>query len=152
MIKLNRTDADDSDFTALVKQLDAELAIIDGEEHSFYSQFNKIDNLRFVIVAYNDENPIGCGAMKEYSKDAMEIKRMFVTPGRRNKGIASKILIELENWARELSYSRCVLETGVRQPDAIALYRKNGYMPIPNWGQYIGLENSVCFEKSFTTE
>jgi GNAT superfamily N-acetyltransferase len=53
----------------------------------------------------------------------------------------------LENWAREMSYSRCVLETGIRQPDAIALYKKNSYTLIPNYGQYIGVENSLCFEK-----
>jgi GNAT superfamily N-acetyltransferase len=72
---------------------------------------------------------------------------MFVSPGSRNKGIASKILSELENWASELSYTKCVLETGKRQPEAVGLYKKNGYKLIPNYGQYTGVENSVCFEK-----
>ena len=62
-------------------------------------------------------------------------------------GIATQILTELEKWATELSFKKCVLETGKKQPEAIALYIKNGYKIIPNYGQYEGVENSVCFEK-----
>lgn len=142
-----RTNSDNRDFIELVKLLDAELAIADGEDHVFYSQFNKIDKIRYVILAYENEKPVGCGAIKDYGENAMEIKRMFVSPARRNKGIASKILSELEIWASELSYNKCILETGKRQPDAIGLYKKNGYKRIPNYGQYTGVENSVCFEK-----
>ncbi len=68
-------------------------------------------------------------------------------PGSRGKGIASKILAELEIWATELFYEKCILETGKKQPEAIALYKKNGYNIIPNYGQYAGVENSLCFEK-----
>jgi len=150
MIRIVRTNSDDKDFRNLVRLLDEELAIIDGEEHSFYSQFNKIENIRYVVLAFEDDKPIGCGAIKEFGQEAMEIKRMYVSPESRNKGLASKILIELESWARELNYPKCILETGIRQPDAIALYRKNGYRQISNWGQYVGVENSVCFEKSIT--
>ena len=147
MVKLIRTDSRNLDFTELVKLLDADLAVKDGEDHSFYSQFNKIDNIRYVVVAYEDEKPSGCGAIKEFGADTMEIKRMFVNPESRRKGIAMKILSELENWALELSYTRCILETGKRQPDAIGLYKKTGYRSIPNYGQYAGVKNSVCFEK-----
>jgi len=147
MIRIVRTDCYDQDFLDLVRALDSELAIIDGEEHSFYSQFNKIDNIRYVVIAYQDDEPVGCGAMKDYEGEAMEIKRMYVSPGSRNKGIASKILSELEAWSGEMNYAKCILETGIRQPDAIRLYKKNGYHQIPNWGQYVGVENSVCFEK-----
>lgn len=142
-----RTNSDNRDFIKLVKLLDAELAIADGEDHIFYSQFNKIDKIRYVIVVYENDIPVGCGAIKEFEGNAMEIKRMFVSPAYRNKGIGSKILSELEEWASELSCNKCVLETGKRQPDAIALYKKNGYLPISNYGQYRGVENSVCFEK-----
>jgi len=147
MIRIVRTNSEDQDFIKLVSMLDSELAIIDGEEHSFYSQFNKIDNIRYVVIAFEDDMPVGCGAIKAYGREVMEIKRMYVLPGSRNKGLASKILAELENWARELNYPKCILETGIRQPDAIALYKKNGYRQIPNWRQYKGVENSVCFEK-----
>jgi GNAT superfamily N-acetyltransferase len=130
-----------------VKLLDADLAIRDGEDNVFYSQFNKIDNIRYVVLAYENEKPVGCGAIKEHASKTMEVKRMFVSSGNRNKGIASKILSELENWACELSYTKCILETGKRQPEAIGLYKKNGYKLIPNYGQYAGVENSVCLEK-----
>ena len=72
---------------------------------------------------------------------------MYVRENQRGKGIATTILQELEKWAHKLSYEKCILETGIKQPEAIALYRKNGYNIIPNYGQYLNIENSVCFEK-----
>jgi GNAT superfamily N-acetyltransferase len=147
MIQLVRTSSENPDFILLVKLLDADLEIKDGNEHAFYSQFNKIDKIKFALVAYEDQLPVGCGAIKEFSSEAVEVKRMFTLPERRGKGIATSILSELETWAKELSYKKCVLETGKRQPDAIAVYTRNGYSIIPNYGQYAGVENSVCFEK-----
>jgi GNAT superfamily N-acetyltransferase len=147
MTKIIRTDSDNHDFIELVRRLDADLAERDGNDHSFYAQFNKIDKIRHAVVAYEDGQPMGCGAMKEYSPNSMEVKRMYTLPVGRGKGIASKVLKELEIWAAELSYGRCMLETGKRQPEAIALYKKNGYKIIPNYGQYAGIENSICFEK-----
>jgi putative acetyltransferase len=147
MITILRTNSENSFFRDLVRSLDSELEIVDGKDHSFYSQFNKIDKIRCVVVAFENDIPVGCGAIKEYSEDTMEIKRMYVAPQFRKKGIASEILSELEKWAGELSCTRCVLETGKRQPEAIGLYKKSGYKIIPNYGQYAGVENSVCFDK-----
>jgi putative acetyltransferase len=147
MIELIRTNSENPEFISLVKLLDAELAIVDGKDHSFYSQFNKIDKIKHVVVAYENKKPAGCGAIKEYDTKTMEVKRMYVPPERRKKGIASKILNELEIWATELFFTRCILETGKRQPEAIGLYKKSGYKLIPNYGQYAGVENSVCFVK-----
>ena len=147
MVKLVRTNSDDQDFINLVKYLDADLAEKDGTDHSFYAQFNKINKIKHAIVAYENDEPVGCGAMKEFSSNAMEMKRMYTLPAHRGKAIATRILNELEKWAAELSYKKSVLETGKRQPEAIALYKKNGYEITPNYGQYIGIENSVCFEK-----
>ena len=147
MIKLERTNSENSGFIALVKLLDAYLALADGKDHAFYSQFNKIDNIRYVIVAFENEKAVGCGAIKEYEKQTMEVKRMYVSPQNRKKGIASKILSELEKWASELSATKCILETGKRQQEAIGLYKKSGYQLIPNYGQYAEVENSICFEK-----
>lgn len=147
MFKIQRTDSNNRDFIELVKHLDADLALRDGDEHAFYDQFNKIDHIKHAIVAYEDDKPVGCGAMKAYAPNTVEIKRMYTLPQGRGKGIASVVLIELENWATELSYEKCVLETGKKQPEAIGLYKKNGYQIIPNYGQYADVENSVCFEK-----
>lgn len=147
MIILKRTNSDDKDFQNLVGELDKELAVCDGDEHGFYAQYNKIDAIKYAVVAYENNEVAGCGAIKRFSDDAVEVKRMFVPENKRSKGIASVVLKELELWANELGFEKCVLETGWRQPEAIRLYEKNGYARIPNYGQYIGMENSVCFEK-----
>lgn len=147
MLRLKRTNSTQRDFIALIRDLDAYLSITDGDEHAFYDQFNKIDKIKNVVVAYEDEIPIGCGAIKEFSADSMEVKRMYTSPNGRKKGIATAIIKELERWAKELGYTKCILETGKRQHDAIALYQKVRYQIIPNYGQYIGVENSICFEK-----
>lgn len=147
MIKIIRTDSENHDFIQLIKHLDADLAEKDGRDHSFYAQFNKIDKIKYVVVAYEKVKPIGCGALKEYSTNIMEVKRMYTLPESRGKGIATKVLIELEVWANELFYKKCILETGKRQPEAIELYKKSGYKLITNFGQYAKIENSVCFEK-----
>lgn len=147
MPTLNRTNSTDPDFLKLVSLLDADLAGRNGDKHSFYSQFNKLDKIRHVLVAYEDGEPAGCGAIKEYAPDTMEVKRMFVVPAHRRKGIAENVLKELESWAAELSYRKCILETSLKQQEAIGLYRKKGYRLIPNFGQYAGVENSICFVK-----
>ena len=147
MLTFIRTDSENTDFIQLVAALDADLKFRDGEEHSFYSQFNKIDTIKYAIVAYENNQPVGCGAIKPYSGNAVEVKRMYVPPAHRGKGIASQVLQQLEQWANEMNYAKCILETGKRQPEAIALYKKSGYAIIPNFGQYENVKNSLCFEK-----
>ncbi|MFS4468152.1 GNAT family N-acetyltransferase [Maribacter sp. 2210JD10-5] len=147
MTEIIRTDSSNADFISLVAQLDAYLAITDGDEHEFYDQFNGIENLKHVILFYEDQKAIGCGAIKEFDKNCMEVKRMFVLPETRGKGIASLLLQELEKWAKELGYTHCILETGMRQVEAVALYKKNGYASIPRYAPYEHMENSVCFKK-----
>ena len=147
MIRINRTSAGDTDFQELVKELDNELAIRDGEEHLFYSQFSKIDTIKYVVIAYDENRPVGCGAIKKYDTQTMEIKRMYVKSGKRGKGIASMVLHELEKWSKELGFEKCILETGIHQPEAVRLYEKNNYHIIPNYAQYENVENSICYGK-----
>ncbi len=142
-----RTDSSNNDFLSLVALLDKDLAIRDGDEHAFYAQFNKPGSIRNVIVCYVENKPVGVGGFKKYQQDQAEIKRMFVLPGYRGQGIALEILKQLENWAAELGFSECILETGKKQPEAINLYHKAGYKNIPNYGQYANVENSVCMSK-----
>ena len=142
-----RTTSEHPDFKMLVNLLDNDLALRDGDEHTFYNQFNSIDDLQHCIVLYEDSNAVGCGAIKAQNSVTAEVKRMYVLETQRGKGLATQILTNLESWAKEIGYERCILETGIRQPEAIALYEKNGYKRIPNYGQYIGIKNSVCFEK-----
>ncbi len=150
MIKIKRTDSADKHFQELVKELDRDLAIRDGDETLFYAQSNKIAALKHVVVAFEEEAAVGCAAIKEYSVDTIEVKRMYVPETKRGRGIATIILSELEKWAKELSFAKCILETGKKQPEAIALYKKNGYKLIPNYGQYENVSNSVCLEKKIS--
>jgi GNAT superfamily N-acetyltransferase len=147
MLTFIRTNSENPYFQKLVTKLDAELKIRDGLDHAFYSQFNKIDTINEVIVAFEDDTAVGCGAFKSYSENCAEIKRMFVEESQRGKGIAGEILDQLEQWAQELNFTCCILETGINQPEAIRLYSKKGYLIITNYGQYANVENSVCFEK-----
>lgn len=147
MLEIVRTNSSNIDFIELVAELDKDLAIRDGEEHSFYHQFNSIDEIKNVIVLYQDKIPVACGAIKHYENSVFEVKRMFVPLKFRNKGFATIILSELVKWAKELEYKALILETGLKQPEAIALYIKNGFLKIPNYGQYEGVENSVCFKR-----
>ncbi len=149
MVILKRTGADDKNFEQLAKLLDEELKIRDGEEHAFYAQLNKTNTLTHVIVAYDGEEAVGCGAIRVYSEDTMEVKRMYVMAGKRGRGVASVILAALESWCKELNYTKCILETGKNQPEAIRLYEKNNYTRIAPYGRYKVAANSVCFEKIF---
>ena len=150
MLTFLRTNSENADFQKLVAALDADLKIRDGKDHEFYAQFNKIDKIKQAIVAYENDVPVGCGATKEFAKGTMEVKRMYVPENHRKQGIASAIIKELEKWATELSCKKLVLETGKNQPEALKLYKNNGFKRIPNFGQYENIENSVCFEKLLT--
>lgn len=151
MIRLIRTNSRNPDFKNLVSKLDADLGERDGADHAFYHQFNGIDALKHTVVAYIDQDPVGCGAIKAFDTKAMEVKRMYVPPQARGKGIATQVLQELEKWTQELGYTHCVLETGKRQPEAIALYTKSGYQITSNYGPYVGVDNSVCFTKNISS-
>ncbi|MBA22800.1 MAG: GNAT family N-acetyltransferase [Flavobacteriales bacterium] len=142
-----RTDQNNVAFQLLVRSLNQELSIRDGKDHMFYSQFNGIENLKNVVVAYVNDVPVGCGAFKTFDKDIVEIKRMYTNPEGRQKGVASAVLRELETWMKDLKVPKCILETGKNLPEAVALYRKFKYQIIPNYEPYQNTENSICFEK-----
>jgi putative acetyltransferase len=148
MLTFFKTNSANTDFIRLVQQLDADLAERDGADHSFYAQFNKITMIQHVIVAYENNEAVACGAFKQFDDASAEIKRMYVLPTHRNKGIAAAVLQQLEQWAKEEGYTSAVLETGMKQPEAIRLYEKSGYSRISNYGQYAGVENSVCMKKT----
>jgi len=149
MNQLIRTDSSSIDFQELVSLLDEGLKIIDGDDAPFFAQYNKIDKIKHVVVAYTDDAAVGCGAFKEYEPGIAEVKRMFVRPEYRGKGIATKILTELEKWAGELKFQTAILETGHLMTAAISLYDRSGYERTPRYGQYIGVESSVCMKKDF---
>lgn len=136
------------DFCALTHALDAELGVRYGKEQALYDQHNVIDPIETALVGYEDDLPVACGCFKKIDDKTVEIKRMFVSPTYRRRGFSSQILRALEAWAAELGFSEARLETGKGQPEAIALYTKMGYAVIPNYGPYVGMENSVCMSKT----
>jgi GNAT superfamily N-acetyltransferase len=148
MIEIVKTDSSNADFQSLVALLDADLAFRDGEDHAFYAQFNKTDKIKCVILVYQNKTAVACGAIREWASGIMEIKRMFVLPEFRRQGFAQIVVSNLESWAIELGYEKCILETGKNQPEAIQLYQKIGFQITPNYGQYVNVANSVCMQKN----
>jgi len=147
-VNIVRTNSKNKDFIDLVSKLNAELKVIDGDDHDFYMQYNGIDKLNNVIIFYQNNIAQCCGTFKEFNDTSVEIKRMYTNKEARGKGFATKILLELEDWAKELGYKNTILETGKRQKDAVGLYKKNGYKITENFEPYIGIDNSVCFIKT----
>ena len=147
MLTIKRTNSENKDFIGLVKLLDADLKIRDGDEHAFFNQYNKLDTIKNVVVAYLNDEAVGCGAFKRYDDQTVEIKRMYTKETARGNRIGTKVLAELEQWAIGEGYSFALLETGYRMPEAIGLYTKSGFSRIPNYGQYIDVDASRCFKK-----
>jgi len=149
-IQVRRTTAADPDFIELVGMLDAFLAGVNGEQHGFYSQFNSADSLTCAVVAYCDGRSVGCGGYRRLDAEAVEIKRMFVRPDSQKTGVGRAILRSLEEEAMKAGYRCARLETSKRMLPAVGLYRSSGYSVIPNYGPYVGVEDSVCMEKPLT--
>jgi putative acetyltransferase len=147
MTNIARTNSNDPHFQQLVTELDNDLRSRYQERQAIYDQYNKVPDLDTVVVAYNNTMPVGCGCFKPFDENSVEIKRMFVTPLKRGTGVAAFILHELESWATELGYTQAVLETGTKQHEAIQFYQREGYIITDNYGQYIGMEMSICMKK-----
>jgi len=145
-LELVRTTSQNADFANLIVKLDENLASRNGDMQEYFNQFNKVDAIKHVIIAYINGIAVGCGAIKQFDNDSVEVKRMFVSDEYRGRRIASKVLNELENWAKELGYASAVLETSNVQTEAVALYTKT-YTVTENYGQYAGIETSICFKK-----
>ena len=148
MVTVVRVNSSDPDFKKMVKLLDLDLNQRYGVEQSKYDKFNSIESLDTVVIAKVDGEAVGCGCFKQYDKETVEIKRMFVKTEHRRLGIAAQLLIELESWSIERGFSRAVLETGEKLSEAIRLYTKHGYRQIENYGQYVDFEMSICFAKN----
>lgn len=148
MIKILRTTSYDKDFQALISLLDAELNERYGIVQKQNDVYNQVEFIDTVALGYIGDVPVACGCFKIFNGNAVEIKRMFVKTEMRGSGIAKDVLLELEKWAIDMNFSEALLETGVKQPEAIRFYSKLGYSRIENYGPYIGNTNSVCMSKT----
>lgn len=142
-----RTTSDHPDFRRMVNALDEDLYQRNGEAQLKYRQYNQIDKIKHAIVIYLEGKPVGCGCFKRFDDHTVEMKRMFVLPEMRGKQLAARMLRELETWAIEEGNTAAVLETGHKQVEAIRLYTIAGYLLTKNYGQYIGMEESICYRK-----
>jgi len=147
-VKFIRTTSENPDFRKMVHALDEDLYQRNGEGQKQYQQFNHINHIKHAIVIYLEGKPVGCGCFKRFDDQTVEMKRMFVQIEMRGKQLAAKMLQELEKWAVEEGYCKAVLETGVRQVEAQRLYSVAGYSKTENYGQYVGMEDSICYSKN----
>ena len=131
----------------LSNELHKDLEIIYGE--GIIENFiDENERMLIFYVAYDDkENGIACGALKHFDDSTAEVKRMFVKPQYRGRGLSKLILIQLEHYAKELNYQRLILETGLKQPEAMSLYNKFGYKSLKCYGRHANDPDSRCFEK-----
>lgn len=147
MTQIIRTTNENPDFAPLVALLDAHLWEQYPETQAEYDTYNVIEQNNTVVIVYLDNQAVGCGCFKKIDLETAELKRMFVKPEARGKGIAQLIINELEQWASELGFKAMLLETLYKQTSAIALYQKQGYQVIENYGPYVGLDKSICMKK-----
>jgi len=134
---------------ALIAELDAELSALYPPEANFFElEEAEVEGAGGVfLVARVDGEPLGCGAVRAIDATSAEIKRMYVRPSGRGKGIGRVILGELERLARAMGVRRMLLETGGDQPEALILYERAGYVRVPAFGRYVGAPLSLCFGK-----
>jgi putative acetyltransferase len=149
-IDIRRTDLLSPTAEELIRRLNAELQARypeDGANFLRLEAHEVREGHGGFFVAYANETPIGCGAIRRIDNDVAEIKRMFVAPEARGRGVGGRIVAALEAEAVRLGFIRLVLETGPRQPEAIAIYRRAGFSEIPLFGEYVGANFSVCMAK-----
>nr|BFE55834.1 GNAT family N-acetyltransferase [Dactylosporangium thailandense] len=120
-----------------------------GEDHE-PGEAPSADDVDVFLVALDDREPVGCGALRQLDEHSAEIKRMYVTPHARGTGVATALLRALEERAAARGWPLLRLETGTEQPDARRFYEREGYRQIPLFGVYEGSELSVCYERTLS--
>ena len=149
-VSIQRSDLSSEAATRLISALNAELSRRYPEEgaNHFRLDAQEVEEGRGAFfIAYANGEPLGCGAIRRIGADCAEIKRMYVEPYARGQGVGRKILLTLQEEARRLGVARILLETGERQPEAIALYNRAGFLRVRAFGEYVDSPLSVCMAK-----
>ena len=151
-VRIEPVDFEHPDAVRLCEQQRVELAERYGRPDSELGGPPDPDQIRVFLIARDPDSgeAVGCGGLRPLDDRAGEVKRMYVVPARRRGGVAGQVLRALERHARDLGWATLRLETGDRQPDAIAFYERHGYRPIPTFGGYAGAAGSVCFERDLS--
>jgi putative acetyltransferase len=151
-VSIRRTTLDSPDAARLIAALNAELTMAfpePGATHFSLSDAQVVAGEGAFVVAWLDEVAVGCGAVRRLDEATAEIKRMYVDPSVRGRGVGRTLVEALEREARLVGVTRIVLETGTRLASAIRLYEAMGYARIPLFGEYLSSPGtSLCFGKS----
>ena len=146
-IRVRREPLDGPIAYQLILELNAELTERYPEEGTTHFRLDLAEvapGMGAFLVAYDADVPIGCGAIRRLDARTGEVKRMYTRAAARGRRVATRVLAALEDEARALGLARLILETGVRQPEAIRVYTRAGYTPIDPWGEYTDSPLSVC--------
>ncbi len=146
-VEVLRTDSSNVAFIELTKMLDKDLAERYGSLQKQFDKYNKVEHTQVILLRI-DQNPVACGTFKAHDKDTAEMKRIFVKKEHRKQGLAKLIMHNLEELVKSSGYQWAVLETGIKQQEAIGLYKSIGYAVTQNYDPYIGNANSICMKKS----
>lgn len=149
MTEFVRTDGKNADFIENCRLLDLDLDRRVGRQikREKYQKFNQLDEIQEAVVVYEDQKPAGGGAIRKYDDDTVELKRVFVHNEYQGRGIGSRLVSLLMEWAAELGYQRMILETGELLAESCAVYKKLGFEVIPNYGPYVNMPESLCMGK-----
>lgn len=139
----------DADGTRLRAEQEAEVVVRYGVTDAVPGPPPTAESVTVFVVAYDDGVAVACGGLRALDAAHGEVKRMYVAPAARGRGISKLVLRDLERRARDLGWERLVLETGELQPEAMSLYLREGYTEIPPFGYYVGNAQSRCYEKVF---
>jgi putative acetyltransferase len=146
-VTIRSEDFNHPDSVALRAEMVAELQAVYGYDTEPGAKPTAADMPIFLMARLSDGGAVGCGGLRSLDETTVEVKRMFVRPGARGRGIARLILKALEREAAQHGARRVVLETGRYQPEAIRLYERSGYTPIECFGAYKGEPLSLCYER-----
>ncbi len=146
-MELRFVDAGNKDYLMLAQKLDEYYFTLVGDVQLRYAEANRPENMACLIVAYDNEIPIGCGCWKRVNQTTAEVKRIFIMPEYRRQGVASAIIRKLEGSIAQAGYCHSILETARTTNDSKALYLSLGYQEIDYFGSPAGAENCLCFEK-----
>lgn len=144
-----RTDGKNKDFIENCKLLDMDLDRRVGKKikRDKYRKYNQLDEIQEAIVVYENNKVIGGGAIRKYDAENIELKRVYVRTEYQGKGIGTKLVSLLIEWAIELGYQRIILETGELLAESCAVYKKLGFKKISNYGPYVNMPESLCMAK-----
>lgn len=152
--ELQKTDYENPDFLKLCDELDIFLnhAIGGEEKREKYKKFNHADTMDYVSIAYVNNEPAGCGALRKYSEKEIEVKRVFVREAYRGQHIGSMIMERLIAQAQQMGFQRMILETGVFLSASVHLYQQYGFEEIENYGPYQNMPESLCMGRDIGAE